>query len=171
MKHYLLLFAIIITLSGCSGTGRKFFEYDAITHYHTDIDDNGVYDLMAERESPKDPVSPKARVILYDYPKKTTDSLWVAQLPELGFTQKEVPAQKFKAIDSIFVEKKVQDAMFTSCIYIYRDVLIFKKKGKITGVAKVCFQCGGYYIIGTTANTENFGQEGGYWKLKALLEE
>lgn len=83
----------------------------------------------------------------------------------------QIDQSKFEQIDKIFREKIVFNKIETACIPWYNDILIFKKKGEIVGIAKINFDCGTNIIIGTNANTENFGQEGDYEKLKELLKK
>ena len=66
-------------------------------------------------------------------------------------------------------EKSTLENIATACIHVYRDILIFKKEGKVIGTAKICFDCMSKQIKGTTANTENFGQDGDYEKLEKIL--
>ena len=76
-----------------------------------------------------------------------------------------------KAIDEIFTEKKHAEYYEFACIPIFRDVLIFKNKSKVVGIAKICFTCNNSVIVGTNANTEEFGMSGDYEKLSEILYE
>ena len=80
-----------------------------------------------------------------------------------------IDKSKFESIDKIFIEKSTLENIATACIHVYRDILIFKKEGKVIGTAKICFDCMSKQIKGTTANTENFGQDGDYEKLEKIL--
>ena len=77
--------------------------------------------------------------------------------------------KKFEEINKIFIEKKHYDISATACDYVFRDILIFKHKSKTIGIAKICFGCSGNQIVGTKANTEEFGMDGDYEKLKEIL--
>ena len=113
----------------------------------------------------------KLGIILGDVPKTLSDLSFIHQLEKIGYKKATIPPSKFKNIDSIFMEKISQENIATACIYIYRDVLIFKKKNKVVGTAKVCFGCMANQIKGTTANTENFGQDGDYDKLAKIIRQ
>ncbi len=82
-----------------------------------------------------------------------------------------IDKSKFEQMDSIFVERperKPFNGKF-SCLHFYRDILIFKNRGKIIGTVKTCFDCFDTQITGANANTENFGQGEDYRKLKKIL--
>jgi hypothetical protein len=110
-------------------------------------------------------------IILGDIPKSISDLTFIDKLFAVGFKKKSLDKSKFDSIDKIFVEKTTAENLATSCMYVYRDILIFKKESKIVGTAKVCFGCMAHQITGTTANTENFGQEGDYERLEKLLRQ
>ena len=82
-----------------------------------------------------------------------------------------IDKSKFIEINKIFVEKTVNKSMDYACPADYRDILIFKNKNKTVGIAKICFECFKNQILGTKANTENFGQDGDYEKLEKLLKK
>ena len=54
---------------------------------------------------------------------------------------------------------------------MYRDIIIFKNKGTTVGVAKICFRCDQSSIIGTIANTDEFGMSGDFDRLDKLLKD
>jgi hypothetical protein len=58
----------------------------------------------------------------------------------------------------------------SACIYVYNDILIFKKEGEVIGTAKICFGCGAHQIRGTQVGTLAFGQDGDYKTLEKILK-
>jgi hypothetical protein len=108
--------------------------------------------------------------LLLDYtPDTLSDTGILSGIEKLGFVKQEVPRTKFGELDRIFCERKHKDPIALSCIAIYRDILVFRKNGRITGTTKICFGCLQHVIAGTTRNTSEFGQSGDYNKLKFLL--
>jgi hypothetical protein len=150
--------------------GKKFFEYDEIDYYSTDFDESKIGDLY-DNQSKTEIDSFKMGIILGDIPKNISDLPFIDKLATIGYKKKLLDKSKFTGIDKIFVEKTTTENLATSCIYVYRDILIFKKDRKVIGTAKVCFGCMANQINGTTANTENFGQEGDYKNLEKLLRQ
>jgi len=51
----------------------------------------------------------------------------------------------------------------------FRDILVFYKNEKISGITKICFGCNESVLIGTKYNADTFGQCGVYSKLKSFL--
>ena len=88
---------------------------------------------------------------------------------EYGYSKQMIPAAYHAAIETIFSEKNTSNNWVAACEPIYRDILIFKQSNKIVGVAKLCFECHQHQILGTSVNTEMFGQDGDWEKLEMLL--
>ncbi len=148
--------------------GRKFFDYDEIDYYFSRYGDGDVVTLHENRSRSKID-SLKLDVILGDIPKHLSDTLFISKLELIGYKKGTIDQSKFRAIDRIFVEKPMKNWIGYTCIRIYNDILIFKKQKKVIGTAKVCLGCLAHQIIGTNANTENFGQDGDYERLGKLL--
>jgi hypothetical protein len=188
MKQNLILTIFCLTFFACNTTtekkdkvidnskitkkviGKKFFEFDAINYYLIDFDESKIGDLY-DNQSKSEIDSFKMGIILGDLPKNISDLSFIDKLKKIGYKKKSVDKSKFDEIDKIFVEKTVKENDATACIYVYRDILIFKKNNAVVGTAKICFGCMANKIIGTNANTENFGMDGDYEKLEDLLRK
>jgi len=172
MKEIAKITIAVLILFGCQSSptgGKKFFEYDEIDHYSSNADQEKLMRLPQNRSKEIDSFT--VGVILDNIPKDITDLYFIDKLESLGFKKRSVDKSKFTAIDSLFREKTVKEAIALSCIHLYRDILIFKKQKRVIGTAKICFSCNANQITGTDANTENFGQEGDYKKLEELLSK
>lgn len=150
--------------------GKNFFDYDAIDYHQTDLDELYIGELY-DNKSRSEIDSLKIGIILGSIPESIKDLTFIEKLEEVGYKKAIVDKSKFESIDEIFIEKTTTENIATACIYIYRDILIFKKEGKVVGTAKICFNCFANQIKGTTANTENFGQDGDYGKLTKILRQ
>lgn len=150
--------------------GKKFFEYDAIDYYRTEFDELKIKELD-DNKSKSEIDSLKMEIILGDIPNNISDLSFIKKLEKVGYTKKIIDKSKFESIDKIFIEKTTLENIATACIYVYRDILIFKKEGKVVGTAKICFECFAKQIKGTNANTENFGQDGDYGNLEKILRK
>lgn len=148
--------------------GKKFFAYDAIDYYTIDFDESKISDLYDNR-SKSEVDSFKLGVILGNIPSSISDLDFIEKLAKIGYKKIQIDKSKYDSIDNVFSEKAVTDYLALSCIKVYRDILIFKKEDKVVGTVKVCFDCWANQIKGTIANTENFGQDGDYDKLKKIL--
>lgn len=172
----ILFFLLITLLTNCRSIsktdytegGKPFFEYDTIDHYCNNIDETESPELFDNYEaSPDDSI--RTSVITGNTPTDLNDLGFIDKLEAFGYHKQSLSPALFKTIDSVFVEKVPGDVVAYACIYVYRDILVFKKKGKITGTAKICFHCNGYQFNGTDANTQSFGQEGDYKRLEKAL--
>lgn len=150
--------------------GKKFFVYDAIDYYTNDIDESKIGELY-DNQSKSEIDSFKMGIILGDIPKSISDLEFIDYLSKIGYKKTQIDKSKFESIDKIFVEKTTTENIATACIYVYRDILIFKKDNKVIGTVKVCFGCMANQINGTTSNTENFGQDGDYERLGKILRK
>ena len=148
---------------------KRFFDYDEIDYYFNDsFKEAEMVDLIG-RKSELD--SLKKGILLGNIPKGISDLSFINNLEKIGYKKSLVDNSKFGDIDKIFVEKSVKENIATSCEYIYRDILIFKLNKNIIGTAKICFGCMANEITGTNANTDNFGQDGDYRRLRNLLRK
>ena len=148
--------------------GMKFFDYDQIEFYSYPLVDTALSNIY-ENKSKSDNDSIKEGVVAGHIPKDISDQIFIDKLEKFGYKKKLIDSSKFKQIDSIFIEKTAVDHSANACLYVFRDILIFKKKSNVVGIAKICFGCGGNEISGTNANTTNFGQGGDYDTLEKIL--
>lgn len=74
-----------------------------------------------------------------------------------------------KEIESIFSEKDSLQTNGYACVPEYRDIFLFKKKEKTIGLAKICFKCGRFQIIGSQLDTSGFGLWEELDKLKSIV--
>ena len=147
---------------------EKYFNYDELVHYKIEFDSNKRKEIYSSRNNTFLD-SMRYGVIYNSIPKSINDSSFVFKLEEFGYTKKVVKRVKFKEIDRIFTERKHEEVIAYACDHVFRDILIFKRKSKIIGIAKICFECGGNEIVGTKANSEEFGMDGEYAELRQIL--
>lgn len=187
MKLFILIFFYIATIS-CkteiknsnnieeniaqknkqSEKGNVFFDFDEIDFYNIDFEEGRAIELIRNREKSNiDKL--KYEIILSETPENIGDTTFLKQIKDIGFVYKKVESDKFKSINTVFVEKNISDDYAFACAPVYRDILIFKRKGEIIGIAKICFSCQQNIIIGTKANTINFGHNGDYGRLRRIL--
>ncbi len=148
--------------------GKLFFDYDEIEYYHIDYDEKENQILIPKNLKSKIKKL-NLNLELGDIQNDIKDVDFINKLENIGFIKKEIDKSNFNEINEIFIEKKVKNPKYMKCLPIFRDILVFKKKGKIIGISKICFSCLQNQIIGTKSITENFGQDGDYEKLKDIL--
>jgi hypothetical protein len=149
---------------------KYYFDFDQIDHYKTDFDEKKSIELIRNsKNSENDKL--KYEVILGDTPKNIQEIEFLKNIEKIGFTKKTIEKVKFKNINNLFMEKHITDDYAISCAPVFRDILVFYKKKQIIGMAKICFSCKQNIIIGTNANTEYFGHNGDYGKLRKILSQ
>lgn len=171
MINRLFILLIGIAFVGCSAddesqTDKQYFDFDKIIHYKFEITDDEVSNLY-ELESLRD--SLLNNILIQDGKEDITDTLFFNSLENLSTTKTIIDTLLYKDYRNIFKEKRHPNPMWESCIATWRDIIIFKKEELTIGIAKICFDCQRSRIIGTTANTDEFGQGGDYEKLYKLL--
>ena len=164
----LVLICIVACHSKPKNNCKPYFEFDELEHYSINISIEEEMRLM-ERDSLSSEELWLNDVLFQRKPATLADSSLLINLEKIGFVKRIVNTSSFEAINTVFCAKKHKEFFATSCIAVYRDVLIFKKKGKIIGTAKICFECLYHVIAGTISNTDDFGQSGDYQRLKKLL--
>lgn len=172
---FIVFIGVVLLVASCKDAttnntmkNKQYFDFDEIDYYIGNHRDDDVGELYNNKsKSTLDSI--KVEVVLEDVPHNIRDLYFIKVLDKIGYKRSKVPASKFAAIGEIFSEKKAEMSVATACIYVYQDILIFKKKGRVIGVAKLCFGCMANHIVGTAANTEDFGQDGDYDRLWKIL--
>lgn len=182
MKFKIICFSLLLLLFACSKKietsnndenffkksietrkpGRPFFEFDKVEHYFMDISKDDANDLFRKEKTSKHDSILSHLLIQNDM--KYTD-----ELENYNFKKNIINESKLDSIKSIFSENNCETSFAAACIPIYRDIFIFKNKDKVVGKAKVCFDCQLDYIVGSRANTDNFGQCGDFEKLERVI--
>lgn len=175
MKKINFIFVIFLLIIRCDPKKKNnyyYFDFDSIEYYTIEIDIN---DLLEVKKNPqiknKEMRKLQFDIVTGSKPENFNDKSFIEDLIEIGFKKKELTTKQYKEIKEIFKEKPYELFAIAACAAIYRDILIFKEKEEIKGIAKICFECGQSQIMGTNKNTEAFGQSGDYSKLAEILNE
>ena len=149
-------------------TNENFFDYDEVEHYKKNVTHEELSEIYNQvAKSGKKSIF--LDIVENDYPKNV-DENFEKSLINNGFKKTILNKSKYEEINNIFSEQNCLINSASACIPIYRDILIFKKNKKTIGVAKICFDCQMFYIIGTQKNVQDFGANGNFEKLEPLLK-
>ncbi|NRS87584.1 hypothetical protein HNQ02_000491 [Flavobacterium sp. 7E] len=165
----LIFIAFFCILNSCDKyeEKNKYFDFDEVFHYKIKNEENinkkNNLNISFEKL--------KSEIMYGSKPNNLKDTLFIGKLTEIGYEKKRINGEEFNSLNKIFCYKKHNNSTYYNCLYKFRDILVFKKKSKIIGIAKICFQCKGNQIIGTNKNTEEFGQSDDYEKLDELLNK
>ena len=149
-------------------SSEKHFDFDELTHYKIEFDQRRIAELYRDRKK-SEIDSLKEGIIIGSIPNKINEQNILENLELVGFKKSSINSEKFNQIENIFFKNKYYQTESAACINIYRDVIIFKQKSKIVGVAKICFECRGLNFLGTKSKSENLSQSIDYQKLQELL--
>ncbi len=167
MKKVLLLFISVLFFS-CN---HSYFHFDEVIHYHKDISSSDIGNMQMDNQRNKDTTISKLVYLLtaYSYPEKLTDVDYLKILEE-NFDKKVVDEKYYDTLRSkVFIKIKLDSYEEYLCIAHYRDVLIMKKDGKITGIAKICFDCRQSYFLGSSSQKSLVTREQ-FENLKKILK-
>lgn len=145
-----------------------YFDFDQIDYYRSAITENETIELEGKKRTKNEDLL--LSLVTGDRPVDLNDTSFISKLEKLGFVRKDLAEEKLPLIKDLFREKSDDPAnVWSLCLPVYRDLLIFRKENIIEGIAKICFECDEIQIIGTTANTRNFRSNKGFSKLRKIL--
>jgi len=88
-------------------------------------------------------------------PDQLADSTFITQLKDMGY-QKAIIVEEsaIKEISESMVSGTFPDPkLVTTCAPLFRDILILRQNGKISGVAKLCYDCGKFHLVGNDSDS------------------
>lgn len=174
-KLLLILILFFSSSSEIDAQESHFFDFDQVDHYSTDISSQGISNIEYQRKknsyeykkiSKKDALF--LSILRNNYPEKIEED-FPEKLIKYGFKKNDIDKKLYPEINDIFSEKNCNDNLESLCIPTFRDILVFRKKNKIIGIAKICYSCHLATIIGTEKSIRNFGSCGDFIKLEKIM--
>jgi hypothetical protein len=162
-RFYFLITLILVGFLFTKFYKFKYFDFDEVIHYKTEITEEELFNDKNKIDKVK------KGIILEKIPNSIMDTTFIAQLEQIGFKKTKISPSRFEELNDIFSFKINFSSESSACLYIYRDIIVFKKKSKIVGISKICFDCNASEVFGANYNTNSFGQNGDYEKLNLLL--
>lgn len=171
IKRYITLLFVLLMLSCKSKEEKMFFDFDNVEYYslnknkEEEINENN-------RKGIKDSVF--ENILYNEFPKEFSDEKFINIINSNGFSKYKFSRKDVEELnENIFIEK-VFFNLFQgnyACAPVYRDILVFKKQNKISGIAKICLSCKQYYFIGSKKNLEikNFGMNDEFISLEKIF--
>ncbi|WPO80328.1 hypothetical protein [Flavobacterium sp. KACC 22761] len=135
---------------------RPFFDSDEIDHYFGNYTLENVIDFTGKSKRSKKQQELEGLFAGYfpdSIPKKDFEEILLSH----NYKKSDLTIKQQKEIENIFSEKDSLQMSAYACVPEYRDIFIFKKKEKTVGIAKICFKCGRFQIIGSKIDTQYFG--------------
>ena len=179
-KFFILTVILLVNfcLICCSGSNKineentevYYFDFDKVYHYGIKIGSTEIDSLRHNKDSISANGQLLQEILTFGTPVDINDTSFVLKLEDIGYTKNELPEEDFEIINNVFREKGPDpNSWMAMCMPEFRDILIFKKEARISGMVKICFGCQIVSIVGTNANTENFGSFGAYDTLRNLF--
>ncbi len=135
---------------------RPFFDSDKIDHYYLNFSDDDYYELI-RKDNPNAKERELIAIYEFDYPENIPKVDFEKTLLNHSYKKSKLSIKEQKEIESIFSEKDSLMNEGYACSAQYRDIFIFKNKEKTVGIAKICFECGRFQIVGSKIDTKYFG--------------
>lgn len=160
--------AIVAIAFYCNNREPKYYyDFDEVVHYKTDIDEGELMNIRLKKvKTVKDSMM---LTMTWNY-YRVSLARAVSYLDSIDFKKHVIPSSQYPVIKEIFKEGNSVYESPTTCEPVYRNVYVFKTKGKVNGIAMLCYGWEKNIFIGTNADTNNFGAEGEYKKLEKLVK-
>ncbi|KRD63075.1 hypothetical protein ASE40_04630 [Flavobacterium sp. Root935] len=173
MKKYILIIASILLLS-CNDSAKKdtknrtenikkvkkelkpFFDSDQIEHYYLNFSEDDFFKLIRKDNKTEKELELSDLFSGY-YPDSIPTEDFEKILLKHNYKKSKLSIKQQKKIESVFSEKDLPIPDAAACIAEYRDIFIFKKRGRIIGISKICFVCNRFQIIGSKIDVSVFG--------------
>ncbi|KAA5535466.1 hypothetical protein [Paenimyroides baculatum] len=136
MRIFTFLFLIFCLIS-CKDQQLQTATFDEIIHYKLDT-------LAVNEMDISDILSGEAI-------QNISDTLIIDQFTEFGFVRSEVDKSDYIKLHKVLTSNQ-NTIDNTKCLPIYRDFLILKKKNKIVGIFKICFECSQLNYLDASTN-------------------
>ncbi|WDF59686.1 hypothetical protein PQ462_23600 [Flavobacterium sp. KACC 22758] len=172
LKRYSIALLFFLMLSCKSKEEKMFFDFDSVEYYSLN---KSKEEEMGENNSKSIDNGIFDKIFFDDYPDKINNGIFYKTINSEGFSKFKLSQKDAEYLKSdIFLEKsslKMLENVY-ACAPQYRDILVFKKKNQISGIAKICLSCRQFYLISSKKEieTENFGTEKEFKLLGKLFD-
>jgi len=170
---FLLLVIMMVSCNKKEPTAQQdlpFFHFDQIDYYHKTISEDTI-NAIIQKEDKTRKEQGLLQIIKGKVPVSTIDTLFIKNMDILAFEKQTLPASVHAKIGHLFSLRTVEKPVYPACEQVYRNILVFRNKDKVIGVAKICFDCGLSSIVGARYDASQFGQSGEYKELQEILSK
>jgi hypothetical protein len=183
LRKYIFIIIAILTLS-CNNSKksniendkvakrelRPFFDSDEIDHYYVNYTLDDVLDIIdKDRTSQKN--KELSDLFMGYFPDSIQKYDFEKFLLSYHYKKSVLSLHQQKEIEDVFSQKDSLQMSGYACVAEYRDIFLFKKREKTIGIAKICFKCGRFQIVGSKLDTEGFGLWTELDKLKNIVRK
>ena len=152
---------------------KMFFDFDSVEYYSLNKSKEEKV-VENNRKGKKDSIF--NNVFYNDYPNELNNEVFYKTINSGGYSKFELSQDDVEYLkNKVFIEKSSLKMleMSKACAPEYRDILIFRKKNEISGIAKICLFCGDFYFVNSKKgiNTEDFGTKKDFESLGKLFDK
>lgn len=147
---------------------RPFFDSDKVDHYYLNFSEKDFFALVTKDNNTKKEKE-FLNIFEFDFPDTIPQRNFEKILLNHNYKRSNLSVKQQKEIENVFSEKDSLQMSAYACVAEYRDIFIFKKKEETVGIAKICFKCGRFQIIGSKLDTNGFGLWSELDRLKNII--
>ncbi|RZJ84209.1 MAG: hypothetical protein EOO20_21540 [Chryseobacterium sp.] len=166
MKIIRIIVLLLIIVS-CEKENEYFLNFDEVVHYK--IEDSLINSIIHKEKKTEAESITEHFVFDWTDDGPITKKM-ITSLDHTLYTMYPLDTIHNWKLREIFKEDEIIFENNRTCEPVYRDMLVFKNKGKIIGLAKLCFDCEISDFMGTNADTKNFGGSQEFDRLRKIFE-
>ncbi len=126
---YLSILGLLI-FSSCKKQ-KLINHYDEINHYSIDNESANKFDDVKRFNE----------IFTNVYSHKLNFYTFEKELISFGYKKNKLNIEKVREVDEFLSNNIYYESHLTACIPSYRDIVVLKKRNKIVGIIKICFEC------------------------------
>jgi len=170
MKKVFLILSFMVLFS-CKKEPQLFYEFDTVDYYHSNVSSDDIYNLTNDLNDSEE--SDAFLNIYYDenFPKSINDRDFIRNVKHLYKVQGTLDKKYFTTLKDIFSDHYDFKFSTNKCEPEFRDILIFKKDSKVTGICKICFECGISHLVSVEKSIMFSRTDDDYKRLQKMIKE
>lgn len=138
---------------------QVFGRVDQVDHYQLNVPEKELEHIFTNENISMDERR-LTEIIHHKDPRHIEDSAFVAELDATPYFTKKTFDPKFnqKVLQAFELDEPFLSASFKPvsrlCAPMYRDILVFRSNKKLTGLAKLCFECDEAHLVAETPKSK-----------------
>lgn len=166
----LILFSCNENKQTVSNTDLPFFHFDKVEYYHPTLSKKEFHTIIMNPNKTREDEA-LLQILTGNIPVSIKDTMFIKNMEILNFKKDVIDPKLHSKISHLFSLREASQVVTPSCKSDYKDILIFREKNIIVGMAKISFDCLRHQMIGERYNDSKFGQSGEYKELEKMLKQ
>lgn len=165
----LVLFSCNENKQATNNTDLPFFHFDKVEYYHPTLSKKEFHNIIMNPNKTREEQA-LLQILTGDVPVSIKDTMFIKNMEILNFKKDIIDSKMHSKISHLFSLREASQVVNPTCKSDYKDILIFREKNIIVGMAKISFDCQRHQMIGERYNDSKFGQSGEYIELEKILK-